>query len=77
MRTEIEILDKLCTIEKQTNMYIKHYTKYERLIKESSWWRDIFRKRKTKYKRKYKQIKTYILMLTGMKNELLWVFQRP
>lgn len=78
MRTEIEILDKLCTIEKQINMYLKHYDTYRNLIQKAGKpFRDIFHKKRKRYRRKCKQIETYMIMLIGMKNELLWVFQRP
>lgn len=78
MRTELEVLNKLCTIEQQTNMYLKHYYKYTQLIKKADkCCSDIYTDRSFKLKQKRKRIETYLTMLVGMKSELLWVFQRP
>ena len=75
MRTELEILNKLCAIEFQIKMYLRHYGKYSLLIKEFNiGW---FDGRIFKFERKREEIKRQLFMLAGMKNELLWIFQRP
>ena len=80
MRTELEILNKLCAIEFQIKMYTKHYVKYTQLIQKSATSlrrKDLFHQRTYKLEEKRDSVQTYLAMLTGMKNELLWVFQRP
>ena len=80
MRTELEILNKLCTIEFQIKMYTKHYIRYTQLIQKSATslrWKDLFYQRTYKLEEKRDSVQIYLTMLTGMKNELLWVFQRP
>jgi len=77
MRSELEILQKICCIDNQINMYLKHCIKYKKLEQRANHiWSDAFTDRAFKYKQKRKRIEQYLSMLFGMKNELLWVFSR-
>lgn len=77
MRSELEVLQKICCIENQINMYLRHYEKYKKLEQKANCvWSDVFTDRAFKYKQKRKKIEQYLSMLLGMKNELLWVFSR-
>ena len=35
MRSELEVLNKICVIDSQINMYLKHYRKYLKLEKKA------------------------------------------
>lgn len=77
MRSELEVLQKICCIENQINMYLRHCVKCKKLEQRANHiWSDVFTDRAFKYKQKRKRIERYLLMLFGMKNELLWVFSR-
>lgn len=77
MRSELEILQKICCIENQINMYLRHYEEYKKLEQKANRvWSDVFTDRAFKYKQKRIRIVQYLSMLLGMKNELLWVFSR-
>ena len=77
MRSELEVLQKICCIDNQINMYLRHYDKYKKLEQKANHvWSDVFTDRAFKYKQKRKRIEQYLSMLLGMKNELLWVFSR-
>lgn len=77
MRSELEVLNKICVIDSQINMYLKHYRKYLNLEKKADKiWSDVFTDRAFKYKKKRKRIEQFLTMLFGMKQELLWVFSR-
>ena len=77
MRSELEVLQKICCIDSQINMYLRHHEKYKKLEQKANRvWSDVFTDRAFKYKQKRKKIEQYLSMLLGMKNELLWVFSR-
>lgn len=77
MRSELEVLQKICCIDNQINMYLRHYEKYKKLEQKANRvWSDVFTDRVFKYKQKRKRIEQYLSMLLGMKSELLWVFSR-
>ena len=77
MRSELEVLQKICCIDSQINMYLRHYEKYKKLEQKANRvWSDVFTDKAFKYKQKRKRIEQYLSMLLGMKSELLWVFSR-
>ena len=77
MRSELEVLQKICCIDSQIDMYLRHYENYKKLEQKANRvWSDVFTDRAFKYKHKRKRIEQYLSMLLGMKNELLWVFSR-
>lgn len=56
MRSELEVLQKICCIDNQINMYLRHYDKYKKLEQKANRvWSDVFTDRAFKYKQKKKK----------------------